>query len=302
MNQLRNGFLAHYVNQQDVATMVQRHPDPIIVANHEKEIVYTNTAGARLLCRLPDSHGSILPVIDQALGSHYLITINDANGNELSFDVKRTELHWNDQTATMFTLHDVTSHRLYCNELEQLVYSDHLTGLYNSRGLEVIAAHVRSIACRNKQSITSFYIDVNNLKKVNDDYGHSMGDAVIVETANVISHCFRHADVSARVGGDEFVVLTLDESGESIDGMLERLEAEINRRNLQNDRCYELSISVGVSCHQADHQFNVQQLIKEADSRMYTAKKQLHKANFRKCNIHWPLVNHTDFDSLLEAV
>ena len=302
MNQLREGFLAHYVNPTSIATVVQRHPDPIVITGQQGEIIYTNTAGARLLCRLPDNNALLPEEINQNFNFSYITSIKDINGETLSFDVNRTELQWDNQPARMFCLHDITSHRLYCNELEQLVYSDHLTGLYNSRGLEVLSSHIRSIAARNKQTITSFYIDVNNLKTINDDYGHSMGDTAIIETAEVITHCFRNADVSARVGGDEFVVLTLEEADEPINTVLSRLEKEIARRNQMSDRCYQLSVSVGVSRHPANHSFNIHQLIKEADQRMYIAKKRTREGNVRHCNSLQPLADHAPFDTLLMAV
>ncbi|MDH5445638.1 MAG: GGDEF domain-containing protein [Gammaproteobacteria bacterium] len=302
MNQLRSGFLAHYVNQTDVATMLQRHPDPILVTDEYKEIVYTNTAGARLLCRLPSNNGYLHREINQELNYSYIVNVDDVNGEVLSFDVNRTEIQWNNEVAIMYCLHDITTHKLYCNELEQLVYSDHMTGLYNSRGLEVLSAHVRSIATRNKQSITSYYIDVNNLKRINDDYGHSMGDTAIIETAEIINHCFRNADVSARVGGDEFVVLTLDDVNEPVDLILARLEKEIERRNTMADRCYELSVSVGVSRHPANHLFNVHQLIQEADHRMYVAKKQKSDAAMRQCTPVRPVRDESRLDQLQVAV
>lgn len=302
MNQLREGFLAHYLNQIDIATVVQRHPDPILITNSENEIIYTNTTGARLLCRLPENNGLIHEEINQHHKFSFMISINDLSGETLSFDVARTELQWDEEPATMFSLHDITPHKLYCNELEELVYSDHLTGLYNSRGLEVLSAHVRSIAARNHQSITSFYIDINNLKTINDNYGHSMGDTAIIETAELINHCFRNADVCARVGGDEFVVLTLDEADEPVNAILKRLETEIEKCNNISGRCFQLSVSVGVSRHLSDHTFNIQELIKEADKRMYIAKKSPLHDNLRQCHIHPPLTDATDFTDLLMAV
>lgn len=302
MYQLRNNFLAHYANQMDIATIVQRHPDPILVVNGRNEIVYANTAGARLLCRLPANNGFLHDAFNQEMNFGYIVNITDITNQTATFEVSRLEIQWGDHPARLFCLHDITTHSLYSSELEQLVYSDHLTGLYNSRGLEVLAAHVRSIAARTKQAITSFYIDVNQLKQVNDRFGHSMGDSAIIETAQVINHCFRNADVSARVGGDEFVVLTLDDADESVDALLERLRQEVDKRNACPDRCYQLSISVGVSRHAAGHEFNIQQLIREADRRMYVAKKQIHKGNVRHCNFYWPLADNPQYDTLLAAV
>jgi len=289
MHQLRNGFLAHYVDQMDIATIIQRHPDPIMVTNDNNEIVYTNTAGARLLCRLPENKGYMYQELNPDIHFNFIANILDLNDQMISLEVNRLQIQWQDNPACLYCLHDITSQTQYCNELEQLIYSDHLTGLYNRRGLEVLSAHVRSMAMRSKQAISAFYIDVNNLKQINDTYDHSVGDAAIIETAEVIKHSFRNADVSARVGGDEFVVLALDDAIETVDSMLARLNGELDKRNAGSDRNYTLSVSVGVGRYEANHKFNIEQLIKEADHSMYIAKKQQHEGNVRHCYFQWPL-------------
>lgn len=302
MYQLRNSFLAHYVDQMDIATIVQRHPDPLLVINEQNEIVYTNTAGARLLCRLPSNHGLIHEELNPDIHCDFVANLKDLTEQTITLEVNRLAIQWQDKPARMFCLHDITSHSKYCNELEQLIYSDHLTGLYNSRGLEVLAAHTRSIAARSQQAITAFYIDVNDLKLINDTHGHSMGDAAIIETAEVINHSFRNADVSARVGGDEFVVLVVDDGDDSAESMLQRLRKEVDRRNSAPDRCYTLSISIGAGRYEASHGFNIQQLIKEADRRMYLAKKQMNDGNVRQCGYYRPLAEMRQHDAMFAVV
>lgn len=298
MHQLRNNFLAHYVDQLDIATIIQRHPDPILVVNEQNEIVYANTAGARLLCRLPSNSGILADELNPDVSFNYIANITDMTGQRINLEVSRLAIQWQGQAAHLICLHDITSHSKYCSELEQLIYSDHLTGLYNSRGLEVLSAHVRSVAVRSKHAITAFYIDVNDLKQINDTYGHSMGDSAIIETAEALNHSFRNADVSARVGGDEFVVLVLEDADETVETMLKRLRLEVDKRNAQAGRCYKLSISVGVGSYPASYDFNIQQLIKEADQRMYQAKKQSKAVNGRQSTYHWPMSENLRHDVL----
>jgi len=301
MHQLRNSFLAHYADQMDISTIIQRHPDPILVSNEQDEIVYANTAGAKLLCRLPVNSGFMFKELNPDINFSFIANITDMNNQIITLEVSRLDIQWQEKPARLYCLHDITSHTKHCNELEQLLYSDHLTGLHNSRGLEVLSAHVRSVAMRSKQAITAFYIDVNDLKQINDSFGHSMGDAAIIETGEVINHSFRNADVSARVGGDEFVVLILDDDIETVDAMLERLRNEVDKCNSRPDRCYTLSISIGVGRYEARHEFNIHQLIKEADHRMYIAKKQRNDGNVRQCNYHWSLTDDPQHDLFSEV-
>lgn len=302
MHRLRSSFLAHYLDQNDIATVVQRHPDVILITNERGEIVYANTVGTRLLCRLPENEGFIHKEFTPDFKFSFVANIEDLNEQVMTFEVNRLEIKWQVNPAYLVCLHDITRHTKHCNELEQLLYNDHLTGLHNSRGLEVLSAHVRSIATRCKQAITAFYVDVNDLKQINDSFGHSMGDAAIVETAEVINQSFRNADVRARVGGDEFVVLVLDDEIDTVDAMLERLSKEVDKCNALPDRRYTLSISIGVGRYEANHEFNIKQLIQDADHRMYVAKQQRNDGNVRQCNYHWSLTDKPKGDTKLSVV
>ena len=97
-------------------------------------------------------------------------------------------------------------------QVRTLAITDELTGLYNRRGFLAAATHQLKLAHRNAQSVLLFYCDVDNLKAINDSFGHREGDLALVRTANALERTFRDSDILARPGGDEFAVLASEAS------------------------------------------------------------------------------------------
>lgn len=160
-------------------------------------------------------------------------------------------------------------------ELKKLAITDELTGLANRRHLYEIAEHEILSAKRNKQGILLIYADIDNLKLVNDVFGHAEGDNCIVETATILKNTLRESDVIARMGGDEFVVLISGQSTSDGINAIERLELAINNRNSVKDNVTELSVSMGFSYLKWDENTSIDELISRADSSMYVKKKMM---------------------------
>lgn len=143
--------------------------------------------------------------------------------------------------------------------LEKLSYRDMLTGLYNrNRYIERLEAYKQV----QDQQIGAIYIDLNGLKKVNDEQGHRAGDELIVRAAGTIAGIF--AEDAYRVGGDEFVVILLDVSREEFTRKTEQL-----RRQMQEN---SVDASIG-GVWQASTE-NLEDLLRRADENMYREKKR----------------------------
>lgn len=143
--------------------------------------------------------------------------------------------------------------------LEKLSYRDMLTGLYNrNRYIERLEAYKQV----QDQQIGAIYIDLNGLKKVNDEQGHRAGDELIVRAAGTIAGIF--AEDAYRVGGDEFVVILLDVSREDFARKTEQL-----RRQMQEN---SVDASIG-GVWQASTE-NLENLLRRADENMYKEKKR----------------------------
>jgi diguanylate cyclase (GGDEF)-like protein len=135
-----------------------------------------------------------------------------------------------------------------------------------------LAGQQLRVARRNAQGLLLFFADVNNLKEINDTYGHQGGDLAIIRTADALEQTFRNSDVIARLGGDEFAVLALEASCENREVILRRLEKNLKGSNADESR-YELSLSVGVSRFDPKHPVSLGKLIATADEAMYEDKK-----------------------------
>src|SRR4029077_19558879 len=159
-------------------------------------------------------------------------------------------------------------HRL-TSSLRAAAFTDELTGLYNRRGYVTRAATLLKVA--EPKSIWQIFFDVDELKIINDTYGHWAGDRALMEVASVLRQAFRSTDIVARVGGDEFAVLATAPADAAPDAWTARwrepLVALATRRDLP------LSVSVGLAQPDERGQMTPEDLLTRADTTMYTAKR-----------------------------
>src|SRR5579885_3216035 len=99
-------------------------------------------------------------------------------------------------------------------ELRSLALTDDLTGLYNRRAFLTLASQQMKLSRRKGKSLLLFFADVDGLKRINDEFGHQAGDLAIARTAEALERSFRKSDIVARIGGDEFVALAFEASGQ----------------------------------------------------------------------------------------
>jgi diguanylate cyclase (GGDEF)-like protein len=162
-------------------------------------------------------------------------------------------------------------------ELRYLALTDDLTCLYNRRGFFAAATQQLKLAQRNAQSLLLLFCDVDNLKKINDTYGHREGDLALVKIADALEKAFRGSDIIARLGGDEFVVLAQVASEHTQEVLLQRLEKNLKKSNPGGAR-YELSLSVGVARFDPKRAIALGELLVEADKAMYEKKRNAQKS------------------------
>ncbi len=159
----------------------------------------------------------------------------------------------------------------YLDELKRLSDTDPLTGLYNRRTLIKRLGEEIKRAERQNTRLLFMMLDLDGFKAINDTKGHMEGDRILTQTARIIMSKIREGvDIAARYGGDEFSIIVID----APENIAERIGQRINEEALKN-------LGVGVSYGYAMHQkgIKVDQLIKEADSRLYMNKNE-RKNNF----------------------
>src|SRR5882762_2321870 len=167
-------------------------------------------------------------------------------------------------------------HALLDRELRNLALTDELTCLYNRRGFFAAAVQQLKVATRKEHSLLLLYCDVDNLKKINDSYGHQEGDMALIRAADALEQAFRASDIVARLGGDEFVVLALEASGQTQEVLLRRLERCLKKTNASESR-YKLSLSVGVARFDPKRTISLGELMAQADKAMYEQKRSHQK-------------------------
>ncbi len=159
-------------------------------------------------------------------------------------------------------------------EIISLTLSDELTGLYNRRGFTLLAEQEMKLAQRFKRSVSVFFCDVDDLKTINDTFGHAQGDEALKEAALILKEIFRETDIPARMGGDEFVVLAPDADVESAGLLTKRIQTTLERRNKRSVRPYHLNLSVGIALFDPEVPRPISELIAQADEQMYLHKKE----------------------------
>jgi diguanylate cyclase (GGDEF)-like protein/PAS domain S-box-containing protein len=183
-------------------------------------------------------------------------------------------------TAGMALIYDVTEHkrteaslRQQADEIRKLSIRDDLTGLYNRRGFLELSRQQLKLADRSGRPALLFFVDLNGMKMINDEYGHDEGDSALCEAANVLRAAFRASDVVGRLGGDEFVALLPDASEAQIELFAARIERELVERNDRADRGYRLSASIGGCAYDPSQSESIEALLARADALMYEQKR-----------------------------
>jgi diguanylate cyclase (GGDEF)-like protein len=154
------------------------------------------------------------------------------------------------------------------NEVEFLSFHDEMTGLYNRRYFE---NELDRLSSSRRLPITLLVADMDNLKVVNDNYGHKMGDHYIKAAAEILKKSSREEDIVARIGGDEFAIILPETAFEAADKIYQRIKSNIREYNQQQDLVVRLDISLGFAVRTKETQ-NLDRIFKKADKMMYNNK------------------------------
>jgi diguanylate cyclase (GGDEF)-like protein len=158
-------------------------------------------------------------------------------------------------------------------ELRQLATVDDLTGLANRRGFFALGEHQLLVAARTRAAVALLFVDVDGLKKVNDELGHSMGDLLLKEAAEVLRETIRESDLAGRIGGDEFCVLLIGDPDLDAARAVERVRATTAAHNVRPGRNFPVSLSIGLSAIPPGRSVTLEELIDAADEGMYEDKR-----------------------------
>jgi len=168
---------------------------------------------------------------------------------------------------------DITERKRTEEQLRELSLSDELTGLVNRRGFMVLARQQIKVSDRSGRALALVFIDMDGLKRINDTLGHGEGDRAICDAAAVIKRSFRASDIVARIGGDEFVALSVEANQQTEAHIVERLQENINAFNLDSGRPFRLAMSYGVALYDPHAACTLDELLERGDRLMYEQKQ-----------------------------
>jgi diguanylate cyclase (GGDEF)-like protein/PAS domain S-box-containing protein len=192
---------------------------------------------------------------------YYLQTFSPVMGND------------NKPIAITVLNKDITKLKHMEEELRALSLKDDLTVLYNRRGFTTLAEQYLKMARRENRGFFVLYADLDNLKGINDKYGHHEGSNALIQIANILTDSLRESDIIARLGGDEFAVIQVSFDEDNVDIIISRIQEKIESYNALSNRDYNLSLSVGTSYFDPVHPCSLDQLLIKADEAMYEQKK-----------------------------
>lgn len=165
--------------------------------------------------------------------------------------------------------YQVNQANLY-KQLEHEARFDALTGLLNRKAIGDSIEETINLSRRRKSPLSVGFIDVNDLKKMNDKQGHAAGDNLIQGAATVITNVIRSTDIAGRLGGDEFVIVFIDCTEDGANNIMERIEAQFHTLGMQTmGKPWSLSYGCTELLTDTDNAAN---MIKRADSKMYEHK------------------------------
>ncbi|MBK9028131.1 MAG: EAL domain-containing protein [Propionivibrio sp.] len=198
-------------------------------------------------------------------------------------------------------LKDIAEKLAATKRIEELAYSDSLTGLPNRALLHERIDFSLGLCDREHKSCAIVFIDLDHFKKINDSLGHVFGDQVLVAVAKRLRSCLRQSDTAARTGGDEFVLLLHDTDALGAEAMVNRVLQRVCEPVVLGDLALTITGSIGIAVYPFDG-VTRDELIKNADTAMYQVKER-GRFNFRfyQRQMNVDSLSHIKLDSAMRA-
>ena len=160
------------------------------------------------------------------------------------------------------------------SRLDTIAKTDELTGLYNRRGfLDYAQLEIGRPENKGKRALIC-YADMDNLKYVNDKFGHDDGDFALREIAAILKDTFREKDIIGRLGGDEFIVFAMIQVSDYEKQIKDRLNNITKRHNIDAGKPYPIEMSSGICEFICGADINIHEIIERADEKLYKEKAE----------------------------
>ncbi|WZL71684.1 diguanylate cyclase [Clostridiaceae bacterium 35-E11] len=259
--------------ERNYRAILESNTDALVVVNHYKEIRYLNPAATQLFGENYEKLLSDILDFHEIENGVKEITINYLNGEQVIGEMCISETDWEGKEAYLISIRDITEKVRLREKLKIQSLTDELTALYNRRGFFSIVEHKIEFAKRNKKGMILFFIDMDGMKFINDNLSHRQGDCALVGAASILKDTFNENDVLARIGGDEFAVLSIDVGYEDIKQLEDKLFDQQRAFNENNQYPFDISMSVGAAYFDPENPMSIDELMTKADKFMYEHKK-----------------------------
>jgi diguanylate cyclase (GGDEF)-like protein len=157
---------------------------------------------------------------------------------------------------------------------------DYLSGVYNRKRLEGYL-HRKIARSTPNNTFSAIMADVNGLKKINDSYGHTVGDEALVTISSLLRSILRSNDFVARYGGDEFCIILDTSNEETLERVVSKIKRQLEAYNEMSLKPYQLSLSMGYAVYDPASGQNEKEFYNTIDAQMYEDKKRHHISNLK---------------------
>ena len=279
-----------YIEKELFKTTLLSVGDGVISTNSEGNVVMMNKISEKLTgwkkeeaygkplekifnIKNNDKDENIKNPVNKILNSGEKIEINSKNilisrdGNEKPIEGTASSIVDNNDniTGTVFVFRDFTKKKKQQDRIRKLSFEDHLTGLYNRRYYET---ELKRLDVERNLPLSTMVIDVNGLKLINDAFGHSKGDDILIKSAQAIKNNLREDEIAARVGGDEFSIILPKCENKHASKIAERIKENIDN---YTEESVPFSLSIGFYTKEKSDE-EISEVLKKAESKMYTNK------------------------------
>jgi diguanylate cyclase (GGDEF)-like protein len=260
--------------------LVEFSPDGIVAVDRKGVIRYINAAAEKLL------HANSVDMVGQKfdfpIDTHrpQEVSIAESDHREKVAEIRTSETKLGREKIYVVSLRDITDRAMMETQLRALSDVDPLTGLLNRRGFFDAAQRQLNLAKRQKWGMSLFFLDLDGLKWINDEFGHLEGDQALIETGVILRKTVRGPDIIGRYAGDEFTILAFEGTDDldASEKIIMRLRKNIDTHNERKRAGRKISFSIGVAKFDAENTPSLENLIDDADYRMYEEKHQNRRA------------------------
>lgn len=201
-----------------------------------------------------------------------VMVCNPASGTPFWMTAGIKQIEYNGADASYITLQDMLINKEQNRRLHNLADRDQLTSAWNRVYFEKVAKSRAENCIRSSQNFSFLLLDADNFKKINDKFGHKIGDRVLIKLAEICRNTVREDDIVARFGGEEFVIFLNDTDTTAALRVAERLRQIIEEDFIKNDEDEIIHFTVSIGVVSSERTSSIEVLLRQVTDAMYIAK------------------------------